>query len=77
MVYDSISPLGLNPEALKVGHLILLNQNFTLRMPLVVQTSTTTMSVVYCQYVSQQTPHTSGATEEGGQRTEAVYGGGG
>ena len=26
MGYDSISPLGPNPEALKVGHLILLNQ---------------------------------------------------
>ena len=43
--YDSISPLGPNPEALKVGHLILLNQNFTLRMPLVIQTSTTTTNM--------------------------------
>ena len=43
--YDSISPLGPNPEALKGGHLILLNQNFTLRMPLVIQTSTTTMNM--------------------------------
>ena len=42
MGYDSISPLGPNPEALKVGHLILLNQKLNPENATSRSTNTTT-----------------------------------
>ena len=74
--YDSISPLGPNPEAIKVGHLILLNQNLTLRMPLVVQPIPPPQNVVYHQSVTQQTPRPTRAMEEGRQRVTTANEGG-
>ena len=45
MGYDSISPLGPNPEALKVGHLILLNQKLNPENATSRPTNTTTMKM--------------------------------